>query len=183
MGQTLWTSSYERWKWIRIGISIYICIIATPLLAQPMSTQMTFPRVKWEKITTHKGIHVFQGDRSNSPLPLLKGQTQLPLNLYEIMAVVEDAKKHPSWVYRMGSSTIFERPDPFHLKAYVRFDFPWPSSDRDAVLNIEVIRKWTPHHEVWVYFQKITHPRYPESDECVRAKQSRGRVCTAKTCR
>ena len=49
---------------------------------------LDFPNVKWEKLTTHKGIRVFQGQRKDSPLPLLKGEGRLNLNLYEIMAVV-----------------------------------------------------------------------------------------------
>ena len=171
----------------KIYVSVYFSLASCLCLFLPNTTsaqkfhqlsseikKMQFPKVRWKKLTTQKGITVFQGQRSDSVLPLLKGQGQLNLNLYEIMAVVEDAKQHPKWVYRMSHSIIFERPDPFNLKAYVRFDFPWPASNRDSVLQVQVVRSWVPHHEVWIYFHKITHPKYPQNDECVRVIQSRG---------
>lgn len=130
--------------------------------------------VKWEKLFTKSGITLFSATRADSNLPLLKGAATLPLNLYEIMAVVEDAKRHPEWVYRMSASKIFDRFDPFHLKAYVQFDFPWPASDRDSVLKVEVKRVWTPHHEVWISFERITDSRYPTKSGSVRVAQSRG---------
>ena len=129
---------------------------------------------KWKKIFTKKGITLFSAQRKGSSLPLLKGETILHHNLYEIMAVVEDAKKHPNWVYRMTESTIFERPDPFHLKAYVRFDFPWPSYDRDSVLQVDVKRIWAPHHEAWISFEDITDNRHPQKLGIVRIPRSQG---------
>ena len=131
-------------------------------------------QAKWRKLFTQNGVTLFCADRDGVSLPLLKGQGLLNHNLYELMAIVEDAKRHTEWVKRMKKSVIFTRPDPFHLKSYIQLDFPWPAYDRDSVLEVEVQRKWMPHHEVWILFKRITDPRYPERKDLVRVVQSRG---------
>ena len=164
------------------ALSALICamIIAISLThhiawAQPSKVEHIVPKnTRWERLYTKQGLTLFSAKRSTSDLPLLKGQGILKANLYEVMAVVEDAQTHSEWVYRMKRSEIFERPDPFHLRAYIQLDFPWPASDRDSVLQVEVTRLWEPHHEVWITFQRSAHPKFPERPDMVRTPQSRG---------
>lgn len=132
------------------------------------------PHVKWVKIFDKHGITLFKGDRPEYELPLLKGKGRLNINLYDLMAVAEDVKLQPHWVYRMTHAKIIDRPNPFNLKVYVQFDFPWPTSNRDNTLQINVKRIWKPNHEVWIYFKEINHAKYPPQNDCVRVARSRG---------
>ena len=164
----------ERLSLSLVTLSI-ILSAPTISLSQPAQVSKLIPRgVRWERIYTKQGITIMRAERADSDLPLLKGQGTLNINLYDLMAVVEDAPRHVQWVPRMEVSEIFERPDSFHLKCYVQFNFPWPASDRDSVLQIEVIRVWAPQHEVWISFQRAEDPRYPVRSGVVRVPRSRG---------
>ena len=148
--------------------------MSAPQVHAEQVTHSMGKNAQWKKIFTKNGITLYSAERKGASLPLLKGQAILEHNLYDIMAVVEDAKRHPQWVYRMRESKIFRRPDPFHLSAYVQFDFPWPASDRDSVLKVDVKRVWTPHHEVLISFKRIKDRGYPPRKGIVRIVESRG---------
>ena len=141
-------------------------------LALPQVGQCASP--KWEKLYTRDGVTVFAKDHPDRSLPALRGVGVLPTNLYLLMAVIDDVPRHREWVYRLAQSTLVSRPDPFHATAYLRFDFPWPSSDRDGVVKIVVERRWVPHHEIWIRFQRTTHSKRPEVSGVVRVPRSIG---------
>ena len=130
--------------------------------------------VRWERLYTEHGITVSAGHRDGADLPMLKGVGVLPVNLYHLLAIVEDVKRHNEWVYRVARAEIVERPSLLKLRAYLRFDFPWPANDRDGVVNVDVKRTWTPHHQVSIRFSRTVDRRRPEYDGVVRVPWSKG---------
>ncbi|MEE2788516.1 MAG: START domain-containing protein [Myxococcota bacterium] len=130
--------------------------------------------IRWEKLYTTNGITVSAGHRTISDLPILRGEGVMNVNVYRLLAIVEDVKRHHEWVSRVDHSTIMDRPDPFHMRAYVRFDFPWPASDRDGIIDVTVKRVWAPHHEIMVQFGRVSDRRRPPLDGVVRVPRSLG---------
>ncbi len=151
------------------GLAVVILVVVG--LCQVASAKET---LSWRKLYTEKGITVWAGERASSDLPVLRGVGEIPVNLYHLLAIVEDVKRHPEWVYRVVRSEIIDRPDPFHIMAYLRFDFPWPTSDRDGLVKIEVVRQWKPHHQVWIKFRRTVDRRRPPYPDVVRVPWSRG---------
>ena len=152
-------------------LSSLVAIVIVAILATVASAQSP---VRWEELYTTNGITVSAGHRAESDLPILRGEGILDVNLYRLLAIVEDVRRHHEWVYRVDFSTIMARPDPFHMRAYIRFDFPWPASDRDGIIDVTVKRRWAPHHEILVQFGRVTDSRRPPMDDVVRVPRSAG---------
>lgn len=128
----------------------------------------------WRRLYKKEGVTVSAKDRPGSDLPILRGVGVLRTNLYLLMAVVDDVPRHKEWVYRLVTSKLLARPDPLHARAYLRFDFPWPTSDRDGLVKVVVERRWKPHHELWIRFRSVVDKRMPKRDGIVRVPRSIG---------
>jgi len=128
----------------------------------------------WKKLYRREGITVFAKERPEHPLPVLKGVGVIPANLYLLLALIDDVPRHREWVFRLEESRFLERPDPLHAVAYLRFDFPWPTSDRDGIVRVVVKRRWKPHHEVWIHFERTPHAKKPKRSGVVRVPRSKG---------
>ncbi len=146
------------------------------LLAFLLSWQSAYTAesVQWEELYTKHGVTVFAGHRASSDLPIFRGRGELAVNLYHLLAIIDDLPRHREWVYRVDRSEVVERPDAFNLVAYLRFAFPWPAADRDGVVRIRVKRHWLPHHEIWIHAEKTTHPLRPPEPGVLRVPRSGG---------
>ncbi|MCO4763006.1 MAG: hypothetical protein KC502_15930 [Myxococcales bacterium] len=129
---------------------------------------------KWRLLYKKEGVTVTAKDRPNFALPVLRGVGVLPTNLYALLAIVDDVPRHKEWVYRLETSRLLSRPDPLHARAYLRFDFPWPTSDRDGIIDVVVTRKWAPHHEIKITFRRTVDRRMRPVDGVVRVPRTIG---------
>ena len=158
----------EKLQWPAAGLLVWFL---SALLTTPSAHGQE--SIRWEPLYTTEGITVSAGHRAGAELPMLKGVGVLEVNLYHLLAIVEDVRRHTEWVYRVAESEIVVRPTPLRLRAYLRFDFPWPASDRDGIVNVNVKRSWTPHHESRISFARTVDRRKPPLDGVVRVR-SRG---------
>ncbi len=139
-----------------------------------LAVSATASAAPWRKLYSKEGVTVSAKDRPGSDLPILRGVCILPTNLYLLLAIVDDVPRHTQWVYRLETSKMLWRPDPWHARVYVRFNFPWPTSDRDAVVKIEIKRRWFPHHEVAIRFVDAVDKQMPPIDGVVRVPRTIG---------
>ena len=128
----------------------------------------------WRKLYAKEGVTVTAKDRPGSDLPILRGVGVLATNLYLLLAIVDDVPRHKEWVYRLETSKLLSRPDPLHARAYLRFGFPWPTSDRDGLIDVVVERRWKPHHELWITFMSVVDKRMPVKKGVVRVPRTLG---------
>ncbi len=128
----------------------------------------------WRKLYAKEGVTVTAKDRPGSDLPILRGVGVLATNLYLLLAIVDDVPRHKEWVYRLETSKLLSRPDPLHARAYLRFGFPWPTSDRDGLIDVVVERRWKPHHELWITFKSAVDKRMPVQPGVVRVPRTLG---------
>ena len=131
-------------------------------------------QVTWKKLYTKHGVTISVGERNSFKLPILKGTGVLNVNLYHLLGIVEDVSRHNEWVDRVVQSELIRRKDAFNATAYMRFDFPWPASDRDGILRVRVDRKWSPHHEVWIHFTRAKDAKKPPQKDAIRVPRSKG---------
>lgn len=128
----------------------------------------------WRKLYTSEGVTVLAKDRANSGLPLLRGVGVLPTNLYLLLAIIDDVPRHPEWVAHLRTSRMLWRPDAWHARVYLQFDIPWPASDRDTIVQVEIKRRWKPHHEVLITFRRTVDPKVAPVDGVVRVPRTIG---------
>ena len=123
-------------------------LVAIPIFAILTTVASAQSPVRWEELYTTNGITVSAGHRAESDLPILRGEGILDVNLYRLLAIVEDVRRHHEWVYRVDFSTIMARPDPFHMSIHP-FRFPWPASDRDGIIDVTVNDAGPPITKSW----------------------------------
>jgi len=158
-------ASTRRATWHGSLCGLALLIVATAALATP----------GWRHLYTKDGVRVEARDTPGRDLPQLRGVGTIPANLYEILAVLDDVAAHRAWVPRLSRSVALRRPSPWLLWMYVRFDFPWPASDRDSVMRVTVERSLRPDlHEVVLRTERTTDPSRPPLDGVVRVPHSLG---------
>lgn len=126
----------------------------------------------WTHLYTKEGVRVEARDVPGRDLPQLRGVGVIGANLYEILAVLDDVPNHRTWVSRLERSEVLRRPSAIELWMYVRFDFPWPTSDRDSVIHVRVKRTLTPHHEIVLRSERSTFAGRGPVDGVVRVPRS-----------
>lgn len=126
----------------------------------------------WVHLYTKDGIRVEARDVPGRDLPELRGIGVIGANLYEILAVIDDVPNQRTWVTRLEESRVLRRPSAFELWMYVRFDFPWPTSDRDGVIHVQVERTMQPH-VVTLKSERATFAGVGPKDGVVRVPHSR----------
>jgi hypothetical protein len=127
----------------------------------------------WRHLYTKEGVRVEALDTPGRDLPQMRGIGTILANLYEILAVLDDVASHRAWVPRLSRSVALRRPSPWLLWMYVRFDFPWPASDRDSVIRVTVERTLRGDlHEVVLRSERATDPGRPPIDGIVRVPRS-----------
>ncbi len=141
-------------------------LLAALLLAVPAGAS------GWRHLYTKDGVRVEARDVPGRDLPELRGVGIIDANIYEILAVLDDVPNHKTWVARLERSKVLKRPNALELWMYVRFDFPWPTSDRDSVIHVRVSRTLTPHHEIVLRSDRSSFPGATEVDGVVRVPRS-----------
>ncbi len=69
----------------------------------------------------------------NSPFKELKITLSVAAPLSKITAVLDDAENYTNWVYSCSESHIVKTNKKGNFYYYVKFDLPWPLSDRDMI--------------------------------------------------
>jgi hypothetical protein len=146
--------------------------LATIALVVAAALSSAAAAAPWRHLYTKDGVRVEARDLPGRDLPQLRGVGVLPFNLYEILAVLDDVPNHRTWVERLERSVVLRRPSPMSLWMYVRFDFPWPTQDRDSVLHVGVTRTLAPKHEAVLRTERATDPNRPPVDGVVRVPRS-----------
>lgn len=130
----------------------------------------------WRHLFTKDGVRVEALEVPGCDLPRLRGVATIDANLYEILAVIDDVPAHRAWVPRIQQSRVLKRPAPTQLWMYTRFDFPWPTSDRDSVLRVQVGRRLQPRHEVVLRTWRDPSYAHPAVADVVRVPRSEALV-------
>ena len=99
----------------------------------------------WKAEMTEQGLTVSTREVPGRDLPLVKAEGTIAENMYDLLAVLNDVRRHTEWMVSISRSELLARPSEFDLLVYFFFDAPWPVSNRDAVVRIKVLRSQSGH--------------------------------------
>lgn len=128
---------------------------------------------KWHHEFTDEGIAVSMMMEEGRSLPAFRGVGVVEANLFEILAVLDDNKRHTDWMANCMEDKIIKQVNEFDRIMYNRTDSPWPVSDRDVVLYATVSAD-VEKREVISSFKSTTHPSMPPIDGVVRMPKLKG---------
>lgn len=119
---------------------------------------------KWETISTADGFTTERKHVVGSNIFAFRGETIADVSISKILKVFLDPTTRSKWV-NMYENDKELKADGDERTYWIRFDTPFPTSDRDYVLHA----KGHADHAKRVYttlIESVTHPEYPENGGC-----------------
>lgn len=127
----------------------------------------------WQVIAERDGIVVSRKAVPGRAFPQLRAVGEVAGTPYEILAVLLDVPAHVKWLPDCIESRTLRRIDPWRYVIYTRTDAPWPVSDREAVIENEVIFL-EPPAKLKVTFEALPAPELARARGTVRMKTVNG---------
>jgi hypothetical protein len=143
---------------------VWILIGAIPGFAQASD---------WEIIAESDGIIVSRRPVQGRGFPQLRAVGEVPGTPYEVLAVLLDVSTHVRWLPDCVESRSLREPDTWRYIIYTRTDAPWPVSDREAIIENEVIFV-DPPSKVKLTFEAIAAPEVPHARGTIRMRSVKG---------
>ncbi|MGL5075780.1 MAG: START domain-containing protein, partial [Waterburya sp.] len=69
--------------------------------------------------------------------------TEFDANLSTVVEALLDVPAFPSWIYKIKSGKVLEKPNLMTTKYYNQINLPWPAKDRDLVVLSKVSQNKT----------------------------------------
>jgi hypothetical protein len=127
----------------------------------------------WEVIAEKDGIIVSRRAVEGRSFPQLRAVGEVQGAPYEVLAVLLDVPAHVRWLPDCVQSRSLRRLDAWRNVVYSRTDAPWPVSDREAILENEVIFL-DPPWKLKVTFEAIAAPDVARARGTVRMTSVNG---------
>ena len=110
------------------GALVLTCLMTTITVGQP----------KWVTARVEDNITVQRLERPNNPLPAFLATGEVPGDLYDVLAVLDDVPRRTLWVAACAASVELQKTSDSNRVIYHRTSAPYPFADRDAVVQINV---------------------------------------------
>ena len=143
------------------------------LLAVGIALALPARAADWQVIAERDGIVVSRKSVAGRGFPQLRAVGEVPGTPYEILAVLLDVPAHTKWLPDCVESRTLRHLDAWHHVIYTRTDAPWPVSDREAVIENEVIFL-EPPSRLKVTFMALPAPEVARARGTVRMKAVSG---------
>ena len=87
----------------------------------------------WKLENEEDGIKSYSRIVENSKYHAFKATTTIDATMAQIGAVLRDVPSYPEWMAKVKEAEVLKRYSPNDMNVYLILNFPWPTSDRDAV--------------------------------------------------
>ena len=150
-------------------LAVIALAAATVLLAADRFAQAR----GWTLIGKKAGITVTSREVQGRGFPTFRGVGVIAADLFDVLAVLSDIKRHPEWLERAKDVRLVRKINEREYVVYGRTDAPWPVSDRDAVYRsktaVDLAKK-----TVTVRFWAVKNASVPKRSGVVRMDNLRG---------
>jgi hypothetical protein len=127
----------------------------------------------WDQVVEKDGIVVHEMKVAGRTMPVFRGRTAIDASPTEILAVLQDTRRHIEWRPNCAQTHVVEEVGPTERFVYSRSDAPWPAADRDVVLRSSFTIV-VPGKHIESKFEAARHPSAPVVDGVVRITHLRG---------
>ena len=122
---------------------------------------------KWEWVGKIDGVKVWKKEVEGTDLLAFRGEVVADVHIGKIMTIFANPDSRKNWVARWRDSKTLKK-EPMAEEYYIRFDTPFPVTNRDYVLRSEGIADG--NKGIFVCnIKSIERSDAPENDCCVRA--------------
>lgn len=93
----------------------------------------------WELKKNKAGIKVYTKSNPLSPFNLLKAESEIEVNVDQMLKLIFDVNSHKKWVYNTVQSVLIKKKDTYDIWYYGETYAPWPVSNRDLILHLKAV--------------------------------------------
>ena len=161
------TGRRRRSRWTLAAVGVLLSVVSLTAAADD--------KAKWEKITTERGVTVWEKEVPGRDLPVFRGVTVIKERMVDIMAVLDDPNGATEWVHNCTENRLLKRTNGLDRILYTLTDAPWPVADRDVVVDARV--KLNPKRkELTIAFKSVSGSKYNigEVEDVVRMPKLKG---------
>ena len=159
---------------IEKNLKISLIILIISISFKSFGQRFSYSNVSWKVESDHNNIKIFEAiTKHKSGLVPLKVQTTINHPISRVISVMTDASRKKEWVPRLLEAKTIESIKFGEYIDYVRFDGPWPVSDRDFLIYIKCSFN-AEKKEVFAEIYSVTHPKVPLIDGFIRAHTYNG---------
>lgn len=161
--------------WRHVAAALALACLLPVLAGAAEETLDTRLDPEWRLVSDRNDVQVFVRHNEQSRLKTFRGVTRMKLaDEYALAAVLNDYATHPKWLYMIDSSRELRRDSPLRRYMHVTTDLPWPLSDRDTVIQVDVRQRITPREESIIVQMRNQPGLMPLNADYVRIPELHG---------
>ena len=92
----------------------------------------------WKLERNADGIKVFSSDIPNSVFKAIKVEANLTGTYTKLISILSDVTQFSNWIYHSKTTTMLQKNSAYDFIYHTETTVPWPMSNRDAVIHIQV---------------------------------------------
>ncbi len=128
----------------------------------------------WELAVDSHDVRVWTRSIPDYPIREIRAETTVKSTLNGLVALLMDTDNAARWIYRTDRIDLLKRDDVSgSFLIHVMTDFPWPLSDRDAVVEGRISQE-EGNDIISVTSRAVTASRYPAKPDFVRMPDMEG---------
>ena len=122
---------------------------------------------KWELVSNSDGVRVTRKQIPGSNMLAFRGVMTANVHISKVVSVFVDPTTRRHWVDRWDADRELAVPTPMERIYWIRFDLPFPVSDRDYVLHAKATR-FVKRRVFTAKIRSVQHKRAPQRSGAVR---------------
>lgn len=154
----------KRWLHRAVSSALWLCV--GTVAAQPPSV------TSWHLVKESAGIEVYTAQVPSSGRKYIKVSADLEGTLEGVKNLFRDIDRQSSWVYNTRRAYLVAQTDAGHLLYYNHTRLPWPASDRDVVIRMQLEEDPTRHNLVII--QEAVRSAIPAVKGIIRVTHLKG---------
>jgi hypothetical protein len=113
---------------LRVSALLFFCIIILNGNGQ----------YNWKLEKNKDGIKVYSSDINGANYKAVKVECALNGNFSKLISILSQVTRYPKWVYNTKKTVLLKQINELELIYYTETQFPWPLSNRDAVIHMQI---------------------------------------------
>jgi hypothetical protein len=107
------------------------------LVLSVLQTSSSSAQNHWILKKNKEGIQISTRQSDRSKFNDIKVEMDLPGNIYQLAAILQDIAHYPQWSYSTKKAVLIKKVPPDKYIYYSNFSAPWPVADRDLYSIME----------------------------------------------
>jgi hypothetical protein len=127
---------------------------------------------RWKLESESDGIKVYTGKKTMSGMVEYRGVSRDRVRIEEVADILLDIPGYTSWGKYISESRVINKTDENHFIVYQRYNFLWPTHDRDIVVSVVITRDYR-KGMLRAVMTAVDDDSVPRREDCVRITEMR----------